>query len=232
MLTVRALDFAPSIDGFRFSCLDLPSPHIVLTLPNGTTLGLDEVTTNLGGGMMFVAADYIRDGGGITTSSTAPVTDSTLYAYIVARQVDSLDMATINTILSLMSPDTPDHDDWQYNTSGDFSRTRALLDTQLPAVKRDVDQNRLAQVTLIDGVMRNARSLGVGHRQVIVYAYDVLDDASTLLHVYDAAYPQDDGVTLLVPLVPYTDTLSLTYSRDVPVAGFFRSPFAAKMPMV
>lgn len=231
MLTVRALDFAPSIDGFAFSCLDLPSPHIVLTLPNGTTLGLDEITTNLGGGMMFAVADYVRSVSHVPTTTTAPATDDPLYAYIVQRQVDSLDMQTINTILSLMSPDTPDHDDWQYNTRGDLSRTRALLGVQLPAVKRDVDQDRLSQVTLIDGVMRNARSLGVGHRQVLVYAYDELGDGSVLLHVYDAAYPLDDGVTLMVPNVPYTDTLPLTYSRDSPVAGFFRSPYAAKTPL-
>lgn len=201
----------------------------MLTLAGGTQLGLDEITPNLGGGMSFATADYARAARAIYQGAEPPLVTDALYSYLVLRQTDNLDLLTIQRIVSVMSPTTPDSSVSSYGNGGAISRSSSVL-SELANARRDIDLGQLSSVALIETVMQDPRTLGSLHRQVLAYAYDALDDGSTLVHIYDTEYPLDDSVTLYVPYAAdATAPITLTYSHGV-IAGLFRTPYAAKTP--
>src|SRR4051794_3958868 len=226
MQTAHCGDFVPSTHGFGFSALDLPSPSIRLTLNSGSQLDLDEVTKTLGGGMSFAAADYYR-AERQAPSGPAPQGSDDLYAYLVQREIDSLDQSVIAHIIDTMSPSTPVLDVGVSPVMR--SRARVLVDDELPRITRDLDRGYLVQLCLIEASTSDARLLGQSNRQVVCYGYDT-DLAYYVLHIYDPEFQLDDNVSL--GFYARTNTpMGMSYSRPPSVAGFFYVPFAAKTPV-
>lgn len=232
LVSAHCGDFVPSTHGWPFAATDLPSPPLVLTLNSGSQLSLDQVTATLAGGLCFAAADYYR------TDSRPPQdasveAQSALYAYLVGREIDSLDQPTIARIIATMNPSVPPYDIGAYVTvNGVISRARALLTIELPRIVMDLQRGYLVQLCLIEKPTSDARLLGESNHQVVAYGFD-MSETATVLHVYDPMYPAEDNLTLTfattsVPTAP----IALSYaapSMSVPkIAGFFYVPYAAK----
>ncbi|MFL5777322.1 MAG: hypothetical protein ACJ761_00130, partial [Chloroflexota bacterium] len=76
--------------------------------------------------------------------------------------------------------------------------TRARRDSlvkEVPRVREEIDQGRVALVGLVRKASWNPFALTDNH-QVLAYAYEVDEAGAITLRIYDPNHPDDDGVTI------------------------------------
>ena len=99
----------------------------------------------------------------------------------------------------------------------------ALTVEEWPRVQTALDAGQLAPLGLVKAHSFDPREIGKNH-QVLAHAYDLADDGTLTLKVYDPNFPGDDGVTLSLNL--RSDGANVVHSREgESVRGFFLTEY-------
>jgi hypothetical protein len=75
----------------------------------------------------------------------------------------------------------------------DAARNAQTRDRNWPAIRRTLDANKVATLGLIRASAKNPLQLKENH-QVLAYGYDIGEDASIRVRVYDPNHPDKDNV--------------------------------------
>lgn len=146
--------FLPSTSGFHFeNCFTNTCPSSSSRPPNEpdiqlTIEGISFTAGNAGdglcGGFVFGAADYFLAGQPIPATTTTPVPFTTLYNYLVKRQVDSFgpSVNVIPNAPSILSSNAMKV--VTYIGISDDEMAAAIANVEFPAIKSDIDNGRLS----------------------------------------------------------------------------------------
>jgi hypothetical protein len=186
----------------------------------GFRVPIGDASNGLCGGMAFVARDLFEAGLAPPPLTEAPGQGAPLFDYLVARLFDSFDLPG-GPGKYLLWQSLPDRSSW-FGLTGLIRRTSQ----EWPAVKADIDAERLAPLGLIRTRSFSPWQLGRNH-QVLAYAYDLNEASSVLtIRVYDPNHHDDDSVTLEVNLADPARHWPIAYVEgEDPVRGFFRATY-------
>ncbi|QEL13656.1 hypothetical protein [Limnoglobus roseus] len=224
MLTVLAADFVPSRNGFPFPNWFPPgTPVVELPTPFGV-IPIGNANGGLCGGMVFTAIDLFRYG-----QLPPPDPDRPVVRYLGGRLVDSF-----NLPFGFLK-----YYDWQRRpTTSRYALglnvqtgvSSLTIDNEWPRVQMLLDAGQLAALGLVKVYSLSPREMGKNH-QVLAYGYDLDDDQTVTLKVYDPNYPGDDGVTLSLNLQDAEAGRGVTHSREgESVRGFFLTEYRLAEP--
>jgi hypothetical protein len=179
--------FLPSTCGLRFANRFAPGPTVRLGFLDPRLVGIGDASAGLCGGMSWLVRDRFASGGAMPTDEDAPANGSPLFRELVQWQLRSLRW--------LFAP-------WRFYVMAAGGSKRALRDSRLkefPAVRSAIDDGRLAIVGLVRKASWNPLQLTDNH-QVLAYAYDLADDGTITISIYDPNWPtRDDVVLTLAP---------------------------------
>ena len=82
---------------------------------------------------------------------------------------------------------------WRVSAMDEAARKKYTRATAWPAIRRSLDGNSLTQIGLIRQTARNPFKL-IGNHQVLAYGYEIGDDASIRVRIYDPNHPNKDNV--------------------------------------
>ncbi|MBX3357854.1 MAG: hypothetical protein KF745_05445 [Phycisphaeraceae bacterium] len=190
--------------------------------------------------MSAAAADYFLAARPIPSQFSVPARGSALYAFIYARQTDSLGAAFSQASRFARWMTLPD--------SGPAGVAR-LTGDQWPSIRASLDEGRPTSLGLVLVGPNRPGALWQNH-QVLAYAYTTRPDAQVDVHIYDPNFPSTDDAVLRLTLRariadgpirafgiaipdPY---LAVHVERIVPrrsrtpVRGVFLMPYSPKPP--
>jgi len=205
--------FLPSRHGFRFANW-WPRSVARIWHIGMVELGIGDVSRGLCGGMAFAARDRFERGEPGAPETEAPRPETALFKEIVDRQFDSFGMLfTVPARFALAA------------FEGDARRTRHTVKVAWPAIRRSIDDGRLAMVGLVrrSGVALVASDFG---HQVVAYRYAASKDRVTI-GVYDPNHPGDDTVELVLERGA-EGSISLGQSTGEPLLGLLALPWEPK----
>ena len=221
MAIEAASGFVPSRDGLRFTNA---WPHAAtirlgpgIGIGTGRGLGLGDAADGLCGGMCYTAADLREAGIAPPPEPVPPSPGSPRYAYVVARQVASLDWLRLPLRFYRLMLANP------------ARRARRMVRREWPAIRADIDAGRPAMLGLVRVAAANPFLLTRNH-QVIAWAY-VLDGRALTLRLYDPNHgPRDDVAITLRLDDPGTTVADLAQTTGEPLVAFFRAPYRPRDP--
>lgn len=222
--------FTPSTSGLRFANAFPSAPFWRFGLGRLVRVEVGDVANGLCGGMTFVVADAHRRGVAPPGETVAPPVSSPLGALILRRQVDSFAGGRLPLrLFGLMCPLRPRRETGWARALGRagidvHSRTRVMVATEWPRIRRDLDAGRLVPLGLVRVISANPLDLTRNH-QVLAFGYD-LEGTALTLRVYDPNHPGDDGVSIGLDLADPDGEASPTWSRpDGALVAFCRAPY-------
>ncbi|MCU0477512.1 MAG: hypothetical protein MUE92_02015 [Chloroflexi bacterium] len=221
--------FRPSVHGFRFSNRWPPGPTLRFGPLDPRVVGIGDASAGLCGGMVATVRDLFEAGLPPPPDTEPPPNGSPRFAWIVRRQVQSLDWLRVPLRyydLQAFRPDPPAG--LAALLRREPARVVALRD-EWPRIRADIDANLLPVVGLVRVAGWSPRALTVNH-QVLAWAYEE-DAGCTRIHVYDPNHPGRDDVELRAELDPdgtrqWRERIRLVQSSGEPLLGFFRQPYA------
>lgn len=225
---INALDFLPSIHGFKFANswggfgYKIPVLH---GIPIVGDLKLGNASNGLCGGMVYAVRDYFEDRYPIPQKAT-PVNneDDPLTQYIINRLLASLDLSDVTMYIKLMNPTYADTDDGLLLQTGQQGRAYITIREEWPMIKRDVDQGLPCPVGLVRVKSFNPGDLGHNH-QVMIYGYR-LSGNNVILKTYDPNYPKDDNVTITLSLAALDKPVDAKHNKDgKPIYALFKTRY-------
>jgi len=211
--------FLPSTHGLHFSNSFPPGPTVRLGPIDPRIIGVGDASAGLCGGMCYTVRDLFEAGITPPPDRTPPVNGSPRFAAIVRRQVQSLDWFRLPVRFWARSA-----------LGGSFGADRAssTFASEWPAVRRDVDEGRLAMIGLIRVTGWNPFKL-TGNHQVIAYGY-AEDGRGVTLRLYDPNWPDRDDVTATLHLDPALRPTGLEQSTGEKLLGWFSYPYTSADP--
>ena len=234
--------FLPSRHGFKFDngfsvTIPLPSPFPSISHDYG-----------LCGGMATAALDYFLSCIPTPSTTAVPASGSTLFKYLLRRQLDSLGprfgmvrkflewtnrpdtttsvarssvpAAVLTTIVGALWPNFVAVDGLQELTVPEFRATVASLSAGRPVV--------LGLIYVGPGAV----SIWNNH-QVLAYGTASVSSTVTDVSVYDSNYHEDDNVRIRCELLPGTTRVrceQVSRRGTTKVRGFFRMPYTRVTP--
>jgi hypothetical protein len=177
-------------------------------------VGIGDVGRGLCGGMAFVAADRFTRGEPAPSEDAAPPFGDPLFREVVDRQFDSFGpLFWVPARFAIAA------------FEGERRRVRHSVRVAWPAVRRSIDEGRLAKVGLVRRSGFAVASPDFGH-QVVAYRYDASPERVTI-GVYDPNHPRDDTVELVLERAP-DGRISLAQSTGEPLLGLLALPWRPK----
>ena len=214
LINVRTT-FDPVQNGYKFiNYFQLPK-SIKLNLPflHISSVSLPQLVYGLCGGMCFSALDYYHANEGIPGDANVPAGGSSIFDYLVQRQLASLDHGAVSKVLLFML--LPD-EEVNERIPGEVAALRASLDAGNPAVL----------------VLIRAKGLSdpSHNHQVTAIGYDLDPDTNAMtIYLYDPNHPGEKPC-LTLNLTNPKSGLGLAQSTGEPLRGFFVNNYAVQAP--
>ncbi|MCC6905548.1 MAG: hypothetical protein IT326_06860 [Anaerolineae bacterium] len=182
-------DFRPSKNGLQF-----PNRFPGIPLPDALSKLIDTSRSvhGLCGGMCFTVIDYTRAKKVPPKAAKVPDKETSLYEYLSKRQ-----MASWGTMSSQILRYV------QWMTYSD-SKAQAESWESWQELKKNLDEGDLTVIGLIYTDFSESIRVWDNH-QVLAYGYEVLEDDTIQIDLYDPNYPKDDTITLQVTPVKIKD---------------------------
>ncbi len=206
--------FLPSTAGFHFAnrwpagpalrfALRVPGP-----VPVGVEIAIGDVANGLCGGMALAAIDRFLRGEPPPADREPPAPGTPLFAEIVRRQVDSLELGLAVARF------------YRASAVSDAARARIAVGDAWPAARRAIDAGRPAALGLVHTASADPRRL-IGNHQVVAYGYELDSDAGRVsLAIYDPNHPEDDAIRLKLTLAGPRGPVTFDYvAGEAPVLG-------------
>lgn len=225
-------NFTPSVNGFRFTNSFPHEPDVQLDLGPAGKVGLGDASQGICGGMAFAVRDYYEAGLPISDLDTPPASGSALFNYLVKRLLDSFDVPTgVMRYAEWMMLPTNDVNLVISKRPGTFSRT---VNESWPQVRADVDAGHPSALGLVTVHTTDLGQIGRCH-QVLAYGYQVDDDQTVTLKVYDPNTEPDGVDDVWITFSASNPHKPSAISCNVNIAesalhGFFRSQYTASTP--
>ena len=231
----RVSGFQPSVNGLHFSNSFPHEPDIVVEVPPFGRIPIGDASNGLCGGMVFTVRDVFETPGMVPLPDANPPAPGTpLFEYLVARLIDSFDLAHGGFMRYYHAMIAPDGDTgW-----APFFVRRGLAWETIAVewatrIRPDLDAGRLCCLGLVTTSSTNPADLGHNH-QVLAYGYD-LDDADNLtLLVCDpnTSGAAADAVRIRLNLANPTQATPISHNVNVgnPIRGFFRVAYERRDP--
>jgi len=229
--SVRVPDFVASRSGLAFANSFPSQPDVTVKVPIYGAVNIGDASNGVCGGMVFTVLDLREFGRPAFRDTEPPPADSPLFHYLVSRLIDSWDLpAGVLKYLAWMNTSDGDSRILTINRRGVWRRT---IDDEWPEVRAELDAGRLCPLGLVTVESRNPKDLGANH-QVLAYGYDLDDDATLTIHVYDPntgpATADDVWLKLSVGDADSPGAVEHDINIGHPIRGFFRVSYAAKDP--
>jgi hypothetical protein len=190
---------------------------------------IGDAANGLCGGMVYAVRDYAEHGQ-VPPATTTPPDSGPLYEYLVQRLFESWDIpAGIIRYFELMRPQLPDFG-LVPGPLGflESSRAAVMLQKEWPAIRQDLDNNRLSPLGLIKVKSEDPALVGRNH-QVLAYGYDLAGTDLTL-HIYDPNAPNDDAATITLNIANPDQPCRLACTTAPTVYCFFRTNYEKAGP--
>jgi hypothetical protein len=202
--------FLPSTHGLHFSNSFPPGPTVRLGPIDPRIVGVGDASAGLCGGMCFTVRDLFEAGVAPPPDRTPPANGTPRFEAIVRRQVQSLDWFRLPIRFWARSA-----------LGGSLGGDRATMtfEREWPAIRRQIDEGRLAMLGLIRVTGFNPVKL-TGNHQVIAYGY-AEDGRGVTLRLYDPNWPDRDDVTATIHLDPAFRPTGVEQSTGEPLLGYF-----------
>ena len=182
MVTSHAVpNFLPSEDGLHFSNSYPPGPTVRIGPLDPRLVGVGDASSGLCGGMCFFVRRKFRANQPVPAQTVVPENGSDLFKQLVREQVRSLRLGVVPYRF------------WRLSSMDDAARKKFTRDEAWPAIRRKLDGNELTTIGLIRQSARNPFKL-IGNHQVLAYGYEIGDDASIRVRIYDPNHPNKDNV--------------------------------------
>lgn len=180
-VTHRVPGFRPSDDGLHFPNRFPPGPTVRLGPFDPRLIGIGDASMGLCGGMVAHVRRRFAAGVPVSAQRTVPDNGSDLFRQLVREQVRSLRLGLVPLRF------------WRLSAMNDADRKAYTRDRAWPEIRRALDANRLVTIGLVRAAARNPLALKANH-QVLAYGYEIGDDASVHVFVYDPNHPDDNDV--------------------------------------
>lgn len=174
-------NFLPSEDGLHFPNSYPPGPTVHVGPLDPRLIGVGDASMGLCGGMCYFVKRKFTANQPVPARTTVPDNGSDLFKQLVREQVRSLRFGLVPMRF------------WRLSAMDDAARKKYTRDTAWPAIRRSLDGNSLTQIGLIRQTARNPLKL-IGNHQVLAYGYEIGDDASIRVRIYDPNHPNKDNV--------------------------------------
>jgi hypothetical protein len=174
-------NFLPSEDGLHFPNSYPSGPTVRIGPLDPRLIGVGDASMGLCGGMVYFVRRKFKANQPVPAQTTIPDNGSDLFKQLVREQVRSLRLGLVPLRF------------WRLSAMDDAARKRFTRDTAWPAIRRSLDGNSLTPIGLIRQTARNPFKL-IGNHQVLAYGYEIGDDASIRVRVYDPNHPNNDNV--------------------------------------
>jgi hypothetical protein len=174
-------NFLPSEDGLHFPNSYPSGPTVRIGPLDPRLIGVGDASMGLCGGMCFFVRRKFKANQPVPTQTTVPDNGSDLFKQLVREQVRSLRLGLVPVRF------------WRVSAMDEAARKKYTRDTAWPAIRRSLDGNSLTQIGLIRQTARNPFKL-IGNHQVLAYGYEIGDDASIRVRIYDPNHPNRDNV--------------------------------------
>lgn len=182
MVTAHVVpDFLPSEDALHFPNTYPPGPTVRVGPLDPRLIGVGDASMGLCGGMCFFVRRKFRANAPVPAQTSVPDNGSDLFKQLVREQVRSLRLGLVPYRF------------WRVSAMSDAERKKFTRDTAWPAIRRSLDGNSLTPIGLIRTAGRDPFKL-VGNHQVLAYGYEIGDDASIRVRIYDPNHPDKDDV--------------------------------------
>lgn len=208
-------NFNPQVNGFKFInyfqlpksiSLDLPFIHL-------SSISLPNLVYGLCGGMCYSALDYYYAGKTILADTAIPTNGSSLYEYLLSRQLNSLDHGTIAKVMVWMLTD-------------DDNLGSKIAQSEIPVLRASLDAGKPAVLVLIRVSGLNDPS---HNHQVTAVGYDFDPDTNAMMiYLYDPNHPEEEP-TISLNLANPANGVNLSQSTGEPLHGFFVTKYQAQM---
>ena len=175
--------FRPSDDGLHFPNSYPPGPTIRLGPLDPRIVGIGDASSGLCGGMCFFVRRRFAAGIPVPAMTTVPDNGSDLFKQLVREQVRSLRLGVVPMRF------------WRLASMGAAERTARTRDREWPQIRRSLDENKLTAIGLIRVTATNPFKL-IGNHQVLAYGYEIGDDASIRVRIYDPNHPNKNDVSV------------------------------------
>jgi hypothetical protein len=225
-------NFAPTVNGFRFTNSFPPAPTVRINLGPAGTVGLGDASQGVCGGMSFAVRDYFEAGRPVPPDTVPPPANTPLFDYITDRLIDSFNVPSgIATYADWMLTPSADLNLVIGSRAGTFSRT---VDTSWPNVRADIDAGHPSPLGLVTVHTADLTQIGKCH-QVVAYAYQVDASGTVTLNVYDPNTEHDSADDVRITFdASHPKTVSpINHNINIgepTLHGFFRSTYSAKSP--
>ncbi len=224
--------FVPSANGFRFTNSFPPAPTVRIDLGPVGTVGLGNASQGVCGGMAFAVRDYFEAKLPVPELDTPPAQGTKLFNYVTARLIDSFNGAAgVGQYAEWMVLPSADLHLIIGSRAGTFSRT---VTSTWPKVRSDIDADHPSPLGLVTVHTTDLKQIGKCH-QVLAYGYQVDDDQTVTLQIYDPNTHHDraDDVWIAFSAAHPHTVSPITCNINIPMStlhGFFRSGYSAKKP--
>jgi hypothetical protein len=202
--------FLPSTHGLHYANAWPSGPTVKFGPIDPRIIGVGDAKNGLCGGMCYTVRDLFEANVAVPPDRTPPDNGSPRFNSIVRRQVQSLDFLRLPVRFWVKSA-------LGGSLGGD--RASTTYDHEWPAIRREIDEGRLANVGLIRVAAFNPFKLTSNH-QVIAYGY-AEDGRGVTLRFYDPNHPDRDDVTATIHLDPALRPTAIEQSTGEPLLGFF-----------
>ena len=174
-------NFLPSQDGLHFPNRFDPGPTVRVGPLDPRLIGIGDAAMGLCGGMVAYVRRKFAAQQPVPPQTTVPENGSELFKTLVRDQVRSLRFGLVPLRF------------WRLSSVDATTRAAQTLKRNWPVIRRSLDDNKLATLGLIRTSARNPLELKENH-QVLAYGYEIGDDASVRVRVYDPNHPNNDNV--------------------------------------
>jgi hypothetical protein len=226
-------NFLPSQNGFHFpNCFaDVPYEFKLL----GINVQGGHAINGMCGGMIYATCDLFYAGRLAPEQRVAP-DKGPLFKALCQRLIESfaLPFGPLRYYF-WMNPRVADRDEDLPKVSlVTHGRAWQAIAVEWPAIRREIDANRLCPIGIILLKSWNPDNLGRNH-QVLVYGYELEGDDLKLL-LYDPNSPGDDRVYLALNVAEPRKRVAITYANSLGKMGevlcFFKTRYKLKVPSI
>lgn len=174
-------NFLPSEDGLHFANSFPPGPTVRLGPLDPRRIGVGDASMGLCGGMCHFVRRRFAASQSVPSQTSVPENGSDLFKQLVREQVRSLRYGVVPIRF------------WRLSAMDAAGRTAMTRDSEWPRIRKALDADQLAVIGLVRQAGRNPFTLTRNH-QVVAYGYEIGDDASIRVRVYDPNHPNKDNV--------------------------------------
>jgi hypothetical protein len=174
-------NFLPSKDGLHFPNRFASGPTVRVGPLDPRLIGIGDAAMGLCGGMVAYVRRRFAAKQPVPPQTTVPENGSELFKTLVREQVRSLRFGLVPLRF------------WRLSSVDAATRAAQTLKQNWPVIRRSLDDNKPATLGLIRSSARNPLQLKENH-QVLAYGYEIGDDASVRVRVYDPNHPDNDDV--------------------------------------